>query len=174
MFQIKFSILLLSSIIFSCFIVSSCKLKPLYAKKNIGGHNLCKNFDVKLDEETIEGQKLKLKLSDLLNQTCIMQDNNYNIEVKLAKSKQGLGIQRDREITRFNMLLTVIYKVHSENDDKVIYSAKSRASGAFDAQVSDYGTYAIEQDTVYKLAEELAEEIALKITTKIIQQQEDK
>lgn len=174
MFRIKFSILLLTSVFIFSIMISACELKPLYAKKNRGDYNLCENFIVNLRKETIEGQKLKLKLSDLLNQTCIMKDNNYNIDIELANNKQGLGIQRDREITRFNMLLTAIYNVHSENDNKIIYSAKSRASGAFDAQTSDYGTYAIEQDTVYKLAEELAEEIALKITTKIIQQQEDK
>ena len=174
MFRIKSSILLLLSAVIASVWVSSCKLKPLYAKQNRGDYKLCENFTVELKEKNIEGQKLKLLLSDLLSQTCVMENNDYKVSVNLNKAKQGLGIQRDREVTRFNMLMTANYNVYSTQDKKIIYSAKSRASGAFDAQVSDYGTYSIEQDTVKKLAEELAREMALKITTKIIQLEEDK
>ena len=47
-------------------------------------------------------------------------------------------------------------------------SSTGKNIGGFDAQVSDYGTYALEEDTEKKLLEEMANDITLKISTVLL------
>lgn len=161
MFQIKFLTLLLLSVA-----VTSCGFTPLY-KRPVNQETACNNFEVTVPNIDAAGQRLKYRLQDLLNVACIRPDNKFKVGVTVNKTKQGLGIQQDREITRFNMILDSNYNVFDVDASKKIYSSRSRISGAFDAQTSDYGTYSIEQDTVVQLAEDLAREISLKIGSNI-------
>lgn len=162
MFQTKYLILLLLS-----FAVASCGFKPLYKreKNQVGG---CKNFSVDVKPLDVSGQKLKYNLMDQLNIACIRPEDNFDITVTTLKSKQNLGVQKNREVTRYNVILESSYSVYDNSAKKTIYTSKSRVSGAFDAQISDYGTYAIEQDTYNKLSEDLAREISLKVASKIV------
>ncbi|HCR85496.1 MAG TPA: hypothetical protein DIV86_02345 [Alphaproteobacteria bacterium] len=164
MFQTKFLTLLLLS-----FAVVSCGFTPLY-KRPEGKKSACNNFTVQINDIDSANQRLKYKLQDILNVSCILPDKKFNVVTTVNRSKQGLGVQKDREVTRFNVILDSSYNVF-DSDNKNIYSSRSRISGAFDAQISDYGTFALEQDTVNKLVEELAREISLKIASKLAKKQ---
>jgi hypothetical protein len=129
---------------------------------------MCDNFSVNKVETTgTAGQKLKYKLQDALNAACIKPENKYNIVIELTKTKEALGIQKDREITRYNLNLSGSYKVTDENG-KNLYNGTSIMVGGFDTVTSDYGTYALEIDTEEKLLEEMANDIALKVSAKLL------
>jgi hypothetical protein len=162
MLKTKFlTLLLLSSTL-----VSSCEVHPLYGKPS-GQKGACNNFEVDVIDIDSAGQRLKYKLQDLLNYACIKPDTKFKVGLNLTKTKQSLSVQKNRAITRFNMIFTAAYNVLDSDTNTKFYSGKSTATGAFDAQTSFYGTYSIEQDTNLKLAEELAREISLKIGAKI-------
>lgn len=170
MFQIKFSTLsLLKNFALAAIIISisSCGFKPLYENKERKRGEDCNNFTV-LDNKysRVPFQKLKYNLQDALNLACISPDKNYKVKVNITKNREGVGIQKDREVTRYNLSLLGSFDVlNSEN--KTVTSGTSKMVGGYDAVISDYGTYALEQDTELKLLEEMANDISLKIASKL-------
>jgi hypothetical protein len=170
MFQIKFSTLLsLKNFAVAALIISvtSCGFKPLYENKERKGGQDCNNFSV-LDNNysRVTFQKLKYNLQDSLNLACINPDKNYKVKVNITKTREGVGIQKDREVTRYNLRLVGSFTV-IDSKEKTVTSGTSNMIGGYDAVISDYGTYALEQDTELKLLEEMANDIALKIASKL-------
>jgi hypothetical protein len=170
MFQIKSSTLLslknfaLAAIIIS---LSSCGFKPLYENKEIKAGKTCGNFSIEeIKYSRIAAQKLKYNLQDSLNLACINSDKNYKVQIDLSKTSEGVGIQKDREVTRYNLRLVGSFRV-LDSKGKIITSGTSNMIGGYDAVISDYGTYALEQDTESKLLEEMANDISLKIVSKL-------
>ncbi len=151
-------------------VVTSCGFKPLYAKKEKGSnYKACTNFVVsKLSDFGVAGQRLQYNLQDDLNQACVNEGTDYRVVVEVKRSKEATLIQKDREVTRYNLNFTSSFAVREVSTDKLVYNGTSSMVGGFDAQVSDYGTYALEQDTEKKLLEELANDIALKISSSLL------
>lgn len=165
MFQGKYSISLLLRIlpVMAVFVLGACNLKPLHAKKESLSGGSCSNFKVDPINFDQVGQKLRYKLQDSLNASC-SNNKKYVISVELAKEKESIGLQKDREITRYNVFLVAVYRVREQGGNEVILEGRRKLAGGFDAVVSDYGTYAQEQDTYRKLADELARDLSLKIS----------
>jgi len=151
-------------------VVFSCGFKPLYAKKDKShGYKPCTNFTVeKVESHSISGQRLQYRLQDALNQACINTDTQYRIVLEnISRVREGVGIRKDREVTRYNLNINARFAVIDITQDKTIYRGSSIMVGGFDAQVSDYGTYALEDDTERKLFEDMANDIALKISSNL-------
>lgn len=163
MFQIKSSILLQTSFALIFFLsISSCGLQPIYAKKGANS-NLCNNFTVSSKNYKEVGNKIKYKIQDRLNQACIDEKTNYKVELELDKGQEEVSIQKDREVTRYNVTLHVKYKIFVEGNKKLFAEGSKSLVGGYDAVASDYGTYSNEQDTFEKLSSEMAEDLSLKI-----------
>jgi len=151
------------------FLVSSCGFKPLYAKKDGEKNHSCDNFTVdKIKGYFIPGQKMQYKLQDSLDQACINQNKQYYISMDIIKGKNALSIQKDREITRYSLTLTGNYQLFEKGADKPLYTGTSVMVGSYDAVTSDYGTYALEEDTQAKMLEEMANDITLKISSQLL------
>ena len=172
MYQTKFSMLLsLKNILVLTLLVavSACGFKPLYAKKDGENSHSCSNFTVsKVDGFRISGQKMQYELQDALNQSCINQDKKYTVKVGLTKTRDSILIQKDREVTRYNLNVIGSYQVFEGDSAKAAYSGSSTMVGGFDAVTSDYGTYALEEDTQSKLLEEMANDITLRISSQLL------
>jgi len=167
----KFSISSSRNIILAAFVtilVTSCGFTPLYAKKGGKTHS-CTNFTVsEIKGFDISGQKLQYRLQDSLNQVCIKEQNNYRITMDLRKSKEAIAIQRDRVITRYNLNISGTYKVYKVGEEKPITTGTSNMVGGYDTVISDYGVYALEQDTEEKLLEEMANDITLRVSSVLL------
>ncbi len=142
--------------------LTSCGFEPLYKKSEAGG--ACDNFKVNTVEFSLAGQKMQYMIQDKLNQACIDPTKEYVVDVKMALTEEAVAIQKDRQVTRYNVVLDATYKLIDLVTNKDIYTGKTRSIGGYDAVTSDYGTYALKQDTKNKLAEEMAREIAFKIS----------
>lgn len=173
MFQGRSSISLLAkslSVFAAVIMLASCGFKPLYAKQEKDGqYTTCKNFVVaKMKDFGVSGQRMQYKLQDSLNQACINPDKDYRVTIDMTKSRDATAIQKDREVTRYNLTFNALFSVIDTATDKEVYHGNSSMVGGFDAQVSDYGTYALEEDTEKKLLEEMANDITLKISTVLL------
>ena len=150
-------------------VVASCGFKPLYKKAEGENAHSCTNFTVaKMKAFRVPGQKMQYELQDALNQACINQDKNYRVEVDLSKTKGALAIQKNRAITRYNLTIVGNYRVYEDAAEKPSYQGTSTMVGGFDAVTSDYGTYALEEDTQVKLMDEMANDMALRISSQIL------
>lgn len=149
--------------------LSSCGFKPMYAKKGRDGTRACSNFAVeKIADQKLSTQRLRYKLQDALNQACINTDKNYRITVEIIRNREASSIEKDRTITRYNLNIVGNFNVFEGKSDKAIYNGASNMIGGFDTVVSDYGTYALEQDTEMKLMEEMANDMALRISSGLL------
>lgn len=143
-------------------LLASCGFKPLYEKAEANG--ACDNFKVNSVDFSLAGQKMQYIIQDKLNQACINPEKDYIIDVKVIMTEEAVAIQKDRQVTRYNVVLDASYKISDLVSGKDIYSGKTKSIGGYDAVFSDYGTYALKQDTKNKLAEEMGREIAFKIS----------
>ncbi len=150
-------------------LVSSCGFKPLYAQKGRDGTRSCSNFKVeKAKNPTLGAQRLQYRLQDSLNLACINTDKNYKVIVNVSREREAIAIQKDREITRYNLNLVGSYTVVDTTTNKPVDTGTSIMVGGFDAVFSDYGTYALEHDTEKKLYEEMANDLSLKISSRLL------
>lgn len=154
-------------IILFVFLVTSCGFQPLYAKKQGGSSVLVGNsFEVKKISGGRAGQKLQYGLEDLFNHGA-SGEKKYRIETKLEKLKEGVGLQKNRFITRYNLRMIANYNVFDIATGKKIFSGSNIAVGGYNAVSSEYGTYALEENTELSLMDELAKEIVLSVATKL-------
>ena len=173
MFRIKSSTLWLANFLVisltTAIFLSACGFKPMHAKKE-GTSGICNNFKVlKADNNSVSKQKLRYKLQDRLNQSCINPDKNYVIETNISRVRDSIGIQPDRAVTRYNVTVSGSFSIKDVATGKVVETVHSSITGGYDDVVSDYGTYALELDTESKLMQEMAEDVALKIATNLYQ-----
>lgn len=144
------------------FLLTSCGFKPLYKRET--DKDRCSNFIVNPVKFSLAGQKMRYTIQDKLNQACIDEKNNYELDIKVNVTEQAIAVQKDREVTRFNIVMDGDYTLKNSATGKPIYTGKTRSVGGYDAVISDYGTYSLRQDTKNKLSEEMATEIAFKIS----------
>ena len=149
----------------SIFAISACGFTPLYKKdsNNVEG---CENFSVKSSGYEEVGIKLRYRLQDKLNEACLNADKNYLVNLNIDKTEEAIGIQKDREISRYNIGLVSSYTV-TESESEKTFSGVSSLKGGYNAVASDYGTYAQQQDTFKKLAIETADDLALRIALQL-------
>ncbi len=175
MYQTRSSILSPLKSVISLLVVlvlGACGFHPLYENHEREGSKVCGNFTVdKITKYDVSGEKLQYELQDLLNEACISTDKNYLVVLNITKTKEGIGIQRDREITRYNIHYVTSFTLKDKEADKIVYHGTSIMVGGYDAQVSDYGTYALEKDTERKLFDETAYDISMKISNTLKQKE---
>lgn len=165
--QTKFKMKTSAKFIFSGLILalSSCGFTPLYKSQELDSTNICDNFTVESTHFEEIAREVKYPLQDRLNRSCTNIDQNYIVKLSLDKSEEPVSIQKDREVTRYNVSLNIRYDVVENGED--LFSGNKRLIGGYDAVTSDYGTYIQEVDTAKKLAQEMSNDIALKILSRI-------
>lgn len=148
--------------------ISACGFQPVYQQKSAD------NVQSKYDFSSVAvsqinfgrpGQQLQSKLEDLLNPTGKSSEKRYNLRVDVEKKREGIAITQEREITRYNLVVTAKYKLEDRETGKTVDEGTSRMFGSFDAVESDFGTYAAEEDTLARIMGELANNIQVKLTS---------
>jgi len=152
------------------FLLAACGFEPIY-KRDSANIKTCDNFSVSTEGYSEYSVYLKAELREKLNESCTNPNQKYKVNIALDKELSAASIQRDREVSRYNVNLKANYKLESfgKNSKELtqVDTGTTSLIGAFDAVESDYGTYAQEQDTSINLAKEIARDLALKILMKI-------
>jgi hypothetical protein len=148
--------------------LAACGFQPLYAEQQNNKSILVgSSFDIqKIDKFGRAGQKLQYELEDLLNYSK-GGEKKYRLVVAPEKTKEGIGIQKDRFITRYNLRVRATYQVFDIASNRKIFDGATQAVGSFNAVDSDFGTYSLEENTLISLMDELAKDITLSISTKL-------
>ena len=87
-----------------------------------------------------------------------------NIEPRVARD--GLLIEDDDEITRYNLTLSVAYalrRVGAPTTDPALASGEARTVAAFNATASQYATLVSEREVRARAADDVADKIARRI-----------
>ena len=98
-----------------------------------------------------------------LNPQAINLPNRYEIDIILSRGIASLGVKKDKEVTRYNLIYTANYTLKNTASGKNEIAGKSKIVGGYDAVSSDFGTYSAEKDAERRIMTELAKEIKLKL-----------
>ena len=143
--------------------LGGCGFTPLYATQTASG-------PMSVDLAAIRvapipdrlGQYVRNNLIDLLNPQGEPQTPAYRLIVRLSEDREGLAIERDTSITRYNYTLIAHYELRDATDH-VVESGKARAIAAYNVVSSQFATLAAENDAQMRASREVAETIRLRL-----------
>ena len=85
------------------------------------------------------------------------------LSVAANVTRDGLLIQDDDEITRFNLTLDVDYVLRRAGDPTPLYTNEARTIAAFNATASQYATLVSEREVQARAAEDVADKIVRRL-----------
>lgn len=153
-----------SLVIVIVWVLAGCGFKPVYQKGN--GESLAPELASitvsPVSSDIGQGrpaQLLKAELEDLLRPAGNGHAEKYELLLALRQAKEPMFIEQDRRITRYNLIVTADYTLKEKGTGKELTKGVSRMVGSFDAEDSDFSTFAAEQDTLRRAVVEIARNI---------------
>ena len=143
--------------------LGGCGFHPLYGGVNSAMQATLSTIYVEPVPDKI-GYELRNKLIDLLDGPGTPAGAQYRLSLTLTTTTQGIALQNDATITRYNDTLTVTY-VLTDMAGKVVTQGTETGLSAYNVLPSganaNYGTLAAQQDADRRAAEDIAERIRL-------------
>ena len=139
-----------------CLLLAGCGFHPMY------GSALAPQLSsiyVELIAER-DGYELRTALIDLLQSDGEAGGKAYRLKVTLNESQQGIALQNDATITRYNNTLDARYTL-SDAQGNVLTTGSQSELSAYNVVTSPYATLAAEQDSSKRAAQDVAERIHL-------------
>ena len=93
----------------------------------------------------------------------------YKLNITLTKESAAIGIQQDREATRFNIIIRAKYQLLRIDDNSEIDAGTLKVVGSYDAVDSQYATFVAEEDTSFRIIKELAHDIKTRLSISLSQ-----
>jgi len=108
------------------------------------------------------GYELRNTMIDLLDGPGTASGASYRLKLALSETTQGIALQNDATITRYNDTLTVTYEL-SDMAGHVVTRGTETGLSAYNvlpsAPNANYGTLAAQQDADKRAAQDIAERI---------------
>lgn len=162
------------NIIIVCFLMfqtSSCGFTPMYATSsspNEAVGSVLPSIKIARIQGQL-GQRLTTHLLEELNPSAIKTPYQYKLKVSLRKESAAIGIQQDREATRFNIIIRAKYQLIDIDSKEVVDSGTIKVVGSYDAVDSQYATFIAEEDTSFRIMKELAKDIKTRLSISLSQ-----
>ncbi len=158
----------------SCALLSACGFHPLYGGANGGMGATLSTIYVEPMQDRL-GYELRNTMIDLLNGPGSPAGATYHLTLSLTQTTQGVALQDNAAITRYNNTLKVTYTL---TDLKGTVITKGVETGLSDYNVlpsfaasstnpvpgspnANYGTLAAQQDADKRAADDIAQRIQL-------------
>jgi LPS-assembly lipoprotein len=107
-----------------------------------------------------DGYELRNRLIDLLGSDGREQGKRYRLTITLSETNQGVALQTDAAITRYNDTLEANF-VLTDSGGKVVTQGSQNGLTAYNVAVSPYATLVAQQDADKRAAQDIAERIRL-------------
>ena len=147
-------------------ILAACGFQPLY-----GGGQGVMDGAVMADMAAVRiapisdrvGQIVRNDLLDRLNPFGQPASPQYSLFVALEEAKEGLAIQIDDTVTRFNLTLTANYSLNEAATGVVLASGSVRATAAYNVLRSDFANVIAERDAQRRAARVVSDELKTRL-----------
>jgi len=139
-----------------CVVLTGCGFHPMYARAT--GPAMASIYVEPVAER--DGFELRTALIDSLQSDGEEQGKAYHLKVVLNENAQGIALQNDATITRYNNTLTAHYTLYNAQGD-VLTSGTQTQMSAYNVVQSPYATLVASQDSSKRAAEDIAERIHL-------------
>ncbi|HLJ52979.1 MAG TPA: LPS assembly lipoprotein LptE [Rhizomicrobium sp.] len=142
-------------------LLCGCGFHPLYGGMNSDMQATLAAIYVEPVPERL-GYELRNSMIDLLDSPGTPSGASYRLKLGLTQTTQGIALQNDATITRYNDTLTVTYELFDMAGHVVTKGAETGLS-AYNVLPSspsaNYGTLAAQQDADKRAAQDIAQRI---------------
>lgn len=139
-----------------CLVLAACGFHPMYGRAT--GPALASIYVEPIGER--DGYELRNSLIDALQSDGDERGKAYHLKITLSESPQGIALQNDATITRYNNTLTVHYTLY-DAQDKELTSGNLSQMAAYNVVQSPYATQVASMDSGKRAAQDIAERIHL-------------
>jgi LPS-assembly lipoprotein len=139
-----------------CLALAACGFHPMYGRTT--GPALSSVYVEPVAER--DGFELRNALIDSLQSDGEEQGKAYHLKIVLNESAQGIALQNDATITRYNNVLTARYTLY-DAQGAVLTSGTQTQMSAYNVVQSPYSTLVAAQDSSKRAAQDIAERIHL-------------
>ncbi len=140
-----------------CFALAGCGFHPLYVRSNLAPQ-LSSIYVESIPER--DGYELRNTLIDLLNSDGETAGKAYRLKIVLNENSQGIALQNDATITRYNTILEARYTL-SDTRGNVLTTGNQTELSAYNVVQSPYATLVAAQDSTKRAAQDMAQRIQL-------------
>lgn len=144
------------AVIAGCVLLAGCGFRPMY-----GGSlapQLASIYVEPIPER--DGYEMRTTLIDLFNSDGVPAGKHYRLKITLNETSQGIALQNDATITRYNTTMQARYTL-SDMRGNVLTSGMQTELSAYNVVESPYATLTAEQDASKHAAQDVAERIRL-------------
>jgi hypothetical protein len=145
------------------FALAGCGFHPLYGGANGGMGATLSTIYVEPMQDRL-GYEMRNTMIDLLDGPGTPAGALYRLQMSLTATTQGIALQNDAAITRYNDTLKVTYTL-TDMAGKTVTSGVETGLSAYNvlpsAPNANYGTLAEQQDADKRAAQDIAERIRL-------------
>jgi LPS-assembly lipoprotein len=140
----------------ACLLLGACGFHPMYGK------SLAPQLSSVYVEPIAErdGYELRTSLIDVLRSDGDPAGKLYRLKIVLNETSQGIALQNDASITRYNNRLEAHFTL-SDMRGNVLTSGTQTELSAYNVVTSPYATLMAEQDSSKRAAQDVAERIHL-------------
>ena len=140
----------------ACLLLGACGFHPMY------GNSLAPQLSSVYVEPIAErdGYELRNSLIDVLQSDGDAAGKAYRLKISLNESSQGIALQNDATITRYNSRLEARYTL-SDARGNVLTTGTQTEMSSYNVVTSPYSTLVAEQDASKRAAQDVAERIHL-------------
>lgn len=145
--------------------LAACGFRPLYGG-DLGGAAITAELGTvrigELDDRL--GQMVRNELLDLVTPLGQVPNARYVLQIDLFEEKEGLAIERDATITRFNLTLTASYDLLDARTRVRLNTGSVRATAAYNVLRAEFANVLAERDAEARTARVVAEEIKTRLS----------
>jgi LPS-assembly lipoprotein len=144
------------AVLAACSLLGACGFHPMY------GTSLAPQLSSVYVEPIAErdGYELRNSLIDALHSDGDPAGKTYRLKVVLNETSQGIALQNDASITRYNNRLEARYTL-SDMRGNALTTGNQTELSAYNVVASPYATLVAEQDASKRAAQDVAERIHL-------------
>lgn len=140
-----------------CLLTAACGFRPLYGRSTLQPQ-LAAIYVEPIAER--DGYELRNTLIDRLQSDGRAAGKAYRLKISLDESAQGIALQNDATITRYNQTLEARWTL-TDAKGTLLTSGVQTALSAYNVVQSPYATLVAAQDSSKRAAQDMAERIHL-------------
>jgi len=148
-------------------VVQGCGFHPLYSTDE--GAGSARQVFSSIYVDPIEGEhigyELRNSLIDNLHGAEKSSDATYRLKVTVEQYLQGIAVENNAAVTRYNYTLNASYELSDTRTNQVIKRGVDRTMSAYDVVASPYATLVAQQDAEKRGATDIAYRIQLELST---------
>ena len=143
----------------ACLLTAACGFRPLYGHSNLAPE-MASVYVEPIAER--DGYELRNTLIDLLQSDGQPAGKAYRLKVTLNENSQGIALQNDATITRYNTTLEARYTLSDARGNLLTTGSQTELS-AYNVVNSPYATLVAAQDSTKRAAQDMAQRIQLEL-----------